>query len=248
MSLSSLYPNPHMQNCPWYDAAASYGAPNLKWCEETLCQWISEPANTWSNGLYLMIALYLFSKWRNHAFSPLKYSPLAIGLMGLFSLIYHLSNFYLTQLLDFIGMFICIYNLLLMNIHRIKKLSMKNYLLIYSLLSILSLIGIHIGYLHHIPIQFSIMLIVLSIFITEFYLYFKKQGPKNYLNFYLSLVFLSIAVMFSTLDIKRIWCDPSNHWAQGHAFWHLSSAVMMYFIHKHYAQLWNEKKMGQLKS
>ena len=81
------------------------GAPNIKWCEETLCQWVSEPANTWSNLGYLFVALGLFSwahRSRHHrihqSFSAVVFS------MGLISFVYHLSNFYGTQVLDFIGM------------------------------------------------------------------------------------------------------------------------------------------------
>ena len=55
-----VYPNPHPPNCPWHSSADLLGAPNIKWCEATLCGWISEPANTWSNLLYLVSALALY--------------------------------------------------------------------------------------------------------------------------------------------------------------------------------------------
>lgn len=247
MSSNMFYPNPHGQTCPWHNAAEKFGAPNLKWCEETLCQWISEPANTWSNGLYILIGVYLFYQWKKHAFLPLRYSSIGIIIMGVSSLIYHLSNFYLTQLLDFFGMFVCIYNLLFMNIHRLHRLTKREYLSYYISAIILSLFIVHWAYISHIPYQASVMVIVLLIFLTELYLFMKKKGAHSYLNFYLSIVFLSLAVMSTTLDLKRIWCDPTNHWIQGHAFWHFFSAIMMYFVHKHYEELWKDKKISQLK-
>ena len=33
---------------PWYKLS-SVALPNVKWCEETLHGWVTEPANTWSN-------------------------------------------------------------------------------------------------------------------------------------------------------------------------------------------------------
>ena len=43
---SNQMQNPHGVGCPWHSITETWGAPNVKWCEETLCQWISEPANT----------------------------------------------------------------------------------------------------------------------------------------------------------------------------------------------------------
>jgi hypothetical protein len=242
----NFYPNPHGPSCPWYDFAEKYGAPNVKWCEETLCQWVSEPANTWSNALYVIIAIYLFYRWRKHAFLPLRYAAHGVFLMGAFSLVYHLSNFYPTQTLDFLGMFLCIYNLLFMNIHRLFPLKKKHYFVAFSLTTFFSMAAMHVAYINHIPIQATVLVIVIAIIITEVVAFFKKLGASNYKNFALALFFLVLGASSSALDLKRVQCDPTNHWIQGHAMWHIFTAIMMYFIHKHYELLWNSKKMKQL--
>lgn len=241
------YPNPHGMSCPWYDFADTLGAPNVKWCEETLCQWISEPANTWSNGLYLVIAVILFFQWRKHAFFPLRYAAHGVFLMGAFSLVYHLSNIYPTQSLDFLGIFLTIYNLVLMNIHRLTRFTKKQYLTTYTVLVIVSMFAMHVAYLNYIPIQATVLVIVILIIVTEIIAFFKKLGVSNYKNFGIAMFFLILGASSSALDIKRVGCNPANHWLQGHAIWHIFDAIMMYYIYKHYELLWNSKKMKPFK-
>ena len=44
-----------LPHCPW----ANWSRPNIKWCEENLCQVITTPANTWSNLVYIIVGLYI---------------------------------------------------------------------------------------------------------------------------------------------------------------------------------------------
>lgn len=224
------YPNPHGASCPWYDITEKFGAPNIKWCEETLCQWISEPANTWSNMLYIIIAVHLFFKWNKHTFLPLRYAPVTIFIIGFASICYHISNFYPSQILDYIGMFFCLFNILLMNIHRLKKLTQMQFLISYIALITISTLLLHIAYLNYIPVQSITFIIAVFILVTEFYCYKKNHDTKNYKNYFIGQAFLILAVISLTIDGNRIWCDPTNHWIQGHALWHIFGAITMYFI------------------
>lgn len=36
---------PLPDGCPW----SGWTLPNLKWCEDNVCAWVTAPANTWSN-------------------------------------------------------------------------------------------------------------------------------------------------------------------------------------------------------
>lgn len=38
---------------------------------------------------------------------------------------------------------------------------------------------------------------------------------------------LIAAAVCSALDAARIWCDPHDHLVQGHALWHLLSAISL---------------------
>ncbi len=234
----SYYVNPHGHSCPWYPAAELFGAPNIKWCEETLCHWISEPANTWSNGLYLILAGYIFwSATRTKQFE-LQWQGPAMFLMGLFSGIYHLSNNYLTQVLDFIGMYLFVYWFIILNFRRLNWVSRKNQIPLFVVLSSVSTIVLHLMYLNFIKIQFIIAAAVIVIITTEVLCFMRRIKPIKYTFFIIGAVFMALAQTASLLDAARVsWiCDPTNHWFQGHALWHILSAIGLTFAYKHYEQ------------
>src|SRR5690606_5345750 len=54
--------------CPWDGLRAATGAPNLDWCEAEVCGWAVEPANTWSNLAYFVVAAWLL--WRRRRAAP----------------------------------------------------------------------------------------------------------------------------------------------------------------------------------
>ena len=101
------------ESCPWQGLAA-YGPPNVKWCEERLCAWINEPANAWSNLAYIFVGLfiYFFTDLRTRRGTSagsslgLEWFPPTIIAVGVCSGIYHASNTYITQMLDFFGMYL----------------------------------------------------------------------------------------------------------------------------------------------
>ena len=60
----ALFSNAHREftispQCPWYEAQQAYGPPNVNWCEQTVCHIINEPANTWSNLIFLFVGLII---------------------------------------------------------------------------------------------------------------------------------------------------------------------------------------------
>jgi hypothetical protein len=232
-----FYQNPHPQGCPWHSFAESYGAPNIKWCEETLCSWISEPANAWSNIAYFIavfIILYLGIKNQHH--SLLRRFPVVIFLMGFFSFIYHLSNFYGTQIFDFVGMFFLLGWTTGFNLIRLGKLK-RNQLWIYMSAIILSLTGlVHLMYLTNIKFQLIMAVGAVFIIITE--IMTAKLKKLHYHWFVGSLIMIAIAFGVSILDHTKIWCHPSDHglFSQGHALWHWLSGFAMIGIYKHYSQ------------
>ena len=231
------YPNPHAPGCPWYDITVTTGAPNIKWCEQTLCQWISEPANTWSNISYLIIALIIayisFKNKHNHQMK--QFGPI-IFFMGMMSLVYHLSNFYGSQILDFIGMFSFVGWTIGMNLIRMEKLNPKNLMKFNIGYSIVNVILVHVMYMTNLKFQSLILIAGIIIVITEFML--RNKTKVKYGSYFTSLSLLIIAFGFSISDGKRIWCHPDHHgwFSQGHAMWHWTAGLAMIFIYLHYAQ------------
>lgn len=48
---------------------------------------------------------------------------------------------------------------------------------------------------------------------------------------------MAVAQAASLLDLARVSCDPGNHFFQGHAVWHLGSALALYLVCQHYRLL-----------
>jgi hypothetical protein len=231
------YPNPHGPSCPWYDITESQGAPNIKWCEETLCQWVSEPANTWSNLSYLIFALviiYLSYKNRHHKLLK-QFGPI-IFFMGAMSFFYHMSNFYGSQILDFVGMFFFVGWVIGFNLVRLGKIKGKHLSWFNLGLASVYTIAMHIMYLTGFKFQVIIILSAFLIITTE--LAAVKITKIKYTWFLAAIVTLGVAFGFSVSDNTRMWCDPSQHgwFSQGHAMWHWVAGLAMLFIYLHYSQ------------
>jgi hypothetical protein len=231
------YPNPHGPSCPWYNITEKTGAPNVKWCEETLCQWISEPANTWSNLSYLIGGLFLlwFARKHKHNAEMLQFGPI-IFFMGSMSFVYHLSNFYLSQILDFIGMFFFVGWTIGMNLIRLGKLKSKHLIAFNLIYSFINTLIMHVMYVNGIKYQVLIIISGLIICLTE---YLARNIVKVYYKwFFATLASLILAFAFSIADGKRIWCNPTDHgwFSQGHAVWHWLAGLGMVLIFFHFQQ------------
>lgn len=230
------YTNPHGPSCPWYSITESQGAPNIKWCENTLCQWISEPANTWSNLGYMIVGLLItylaFKKKEN--FNLKQYGPI-IFFMGAMSFFYHLSNFYGSQILDFVGMFFFVGWAMGMNLIRLEKLK-ENRLLVFNLILGTALTVILHG-MYVTGIKFQAIVLFAGIFIIVTEIMAQKKNPSEYKWIVISVALLIVAFGFSISDGQRLWCHPDEHgwFSQGHALWHWTASLAMFTIYKHYS-------------
>ncbi len=235
--MNPLYPNPHAQSCPWHASAELLGAPNIKWCEATVCSWISEPANTWSNLLFLVVAAIVWFQCRRSAHAELRWMAPAMALMGVFSGIYHASNNYLSQLFDFIGIYLLIFWLLVINLRRIGWITKARQTPSFVLLVIGGVLLVHLMYLTQLRFQLIIAVASLAILVTEL---MARRVPEERvpLGYFLaSMVLLALAQTASLADLTRLLCDPDNRWLQGHALWHLLSALALYCSVQHYRRL-----------
>ena len=222
-----------MFNCPWYYLNQKF-PPNIDWCETMQCSWISEPANTWSNLTYIFLALVLFYHSKKEASKFLKLFPLVLFLMGLFSFIYHASNHYFSQMLDFLGMYLYVCGLIVINLYRLEKLSYSKLLKVYSLFVLVCITFTSIVFWFQFPIQALIGILALVVIGTEWVCY-RKENKKYSLNwFILSILLLVIAGIFSALDVSRIWCEPNNTFLHGHSIWHVISGLGTSAVYFHY--------------
>lgn len=231
------YQNPHGPSCPWYPITEKVGAPNIKWCEETLCQWVSEPANTWSNLGYMIIGVlitYLAFK-KNQNIKLKQFGPI-IFFMGAMSFFYHQSNFYISQVLDFVGMFFFVGWCKGMNLIRLNKMNEKSLITFNLIVAVILCLVMHLMYVSGIKFQILVLISGLFIVVTEVLAQKRLKVPMKW--FFATLGLLTAALSFSVMDGERIWCVPTEHgwFSQGHAVWHWLGSLAMFTIYKHYSQ------------
>jgi hypothetical protein len=228
-------PNPHPHGCFWHEMAAEYGAPDIKYCEETICSFISEPANTWSNLSFIIIGLYIAIRYRKAVLdmSPaLKVYGVNMVSVGIGSLLYHLSNNFLTQFLDFLGMYafaglLMFYHFEQLKLHKSHHL-IRNFIFSFIPFSIL-FFGLRY---FHLPVQFSVILIALISLGTKVILVHKYR-PNLKLFFY-TLIPFTLAITAQLLDINRFMCNPQNHIFQFHGLWHIFNSIGMGMLFFYY--------------
>ncbi len=225
--------------CPWHNSRLNYGAPNLKWCEESLCRWIEEPANTWSNLSYIFAGIYILLKGRQTKSTPIILLGWSAILMGAGSFAYHAINNYPLQIVDFAGMYFYTSAIILFNLIRLGWVSKNNSTITYLILIVINFLLIPLFQsVLHIHIQLIIAVNLVTMLVLEYKMR-QKDSTYSMKDLYLCLGLFAIAETFSLLDVSRIWCDPSRHIIQGHALWHWLGGIAVYYSYRHYRQFKN---------
>ncbi len=221
----------------WVEARALLGAPNINWCEAPLPGLVEEPANTWSNLAYLTVALVL-TRWARER-PHLGHMARAVFWMGSFSLVYHASNNALTQAFDFLGMFLYSGLLLTWNARRLGLVAPDTARTHYlAFLGANALLFFGLGY-YQLPVQMIMAGNTLVLIGSEIFL-FRRAGQRALYGAYLlSLLCILLATVSSALDLSRTWCDPHSL-LQGHAVWHLFTALAIVPLARFYAQFERE--------
>lgn len=219
--------------CPWTDLYNAY-PPNVKWCEAHLCSWVTNPANTWSNLVYIFLAWFIWQSAKKNNPSLKVFGP-SLFIVGTSSLIYHASNNFFTQFLDFIGMYVFVCLMLSLNLWRMGVVNMSSFKKMYwgqvAFFGVLTILGRVVNF----PIQALVLLIGIGITLTEIKLW--KKNPQTKYGYFLGAIFsVLFAVSWSIMDVTRTFCDPHNHIIQGHAIWHLFSALGLWLAYKFYEQ------------
>lgn len=224
---NSIHPS-----CPWSHLEQSFGPANVKWCEERLCAFINEPANAWSNLLFILVGLFIIYKGFKAKPSPLGKFNFIFGLivtfMGTASFVFHATNNYLTQIFDFIGMYFYIYFLFCLSLYHFKKISVRTAINLFWGCVTLSTALIPASRYIHFPYQAIVGFAAVTVALLQIRGWVSdKNYPKKELIFCLG--FFILGAVFSYLDISRTVCHPENHFIQGHALWHLCCGFGCWF-------------------
>ncbi len=231
--MTRLLAPPLPPGCPW----SGWTPPNVDWCEEELCAWVTNPANTWSNLLYVALGLLMWREARRRGSRALSlFGPASIA-VGVFSLVYHASYTWFLQFFDFVGMFLFCFTVLSMNARRLGWIGAERQTAFYlggvALFSALVPVLFEVG----LPIQGLVGILALAMIGQELVLRRRHGARPAHRLWWTALALIAAASICSALDVTRVWCDPTDHWLQGHAAWHLLSAASLYALFRFYAEL-----------
>lgn len=220
--------------CPWW-ALSELRLPNVDWCEAQRCSWVVEPANTASNLAYLAVGLALLWLARDSSSRPLRFFGPAALIVGLSSGIYHASYTFVLQILDFFAMYVFCYLLLTLNLRRLGVLSPEAWRRWYWLLVVgTTALTVAVDFLG-VPIQGIVFALIVGVAASELRLWLREPGTSRGW-FLAALALIAAGGVFSALDVTRVWCDPWHPFLQGHAIWHLLSALALAAAYLHYRQ------------
>jgi hypothetical protein len=228
--------DPLPAGCPW----SGWLPPNVDWCEEELCGWIVNPADTWSNLAYLVFGAIM---WRQASRSGdprvALFAPASV-VVGVFSFAYHASYTYFLQFFDFVGMFVFCFTVITANALRLGWIEHRRQWVFFASGVVVSSASVPLVSQTTIPIQVLVGVLILVILGQELALHRGREADvveADYGPFYLALILLAGAAAFSLADVTRVWCNPQNHWVQGHAVWHLLTASSLYALFVFYSRL-----------
>lgn len=225
------------QACPW----DQYEPATRHFCEAELCQWITKPAESWSNIGFIIIGFYLLKKAKEDNKSNLSLVGLCSIAVGIGSFLFHATATRWGQILDVSAMMWLLSLPLVLNANRLGVLATDKVKLAYGLFSLISTVFI-IFFTKWGILYFGIF-VTIGI-LTELKLYLREKETTDY-KIYLKLLgtfFLAFAIWLT--DILKIICDPDNHIFNGHAAWHLLCAWAVYYIYQFYAQF--ESKISKI--
>lgn len=219
--------------CPWQNLVFR----PAEFCEASLCSWIRQPANTWTNIGFVLAAVFILRAARRDHYEHLRGLALIALATGLGSAFFHASETFVGRLFDYGGMYLGAAYMLSVNVRRWLLPSRRAVRLVFW--------GAVAGpvLLMIVDDQYAVALyIVIGMFcclLLEAFLFLRQRGSGmrtryRWLGAYWLLVLVAFA--FWWLDKKRLLCSPGNHWISGHGAWHLLGALALYFVYLFYRQ------------
>jgi hypothetical protein len=192
----------------------------IEFCEHALW-WGFQPANTISNLAFVFVGIYILRK------DPKAYLGRAAIILGICSGLFHGTSRFAAEYLDLASMFLISTHFLRVHLRAFALPAFAElffYLCLGTSCLILFLIppsGIFI-FAVHVGFMMSFSLVLTRRMRHELRL------DKNMLA---TLGFFALAFIFWCLDYFRIWCNPDNHFVQGHALWHILNSLAIYQLY-----------------
>lgn len=219
------------------------GTPTIKFAEDNVCGYIAQPANTWSNLAYLVIALMIASELKKAKNKTVLWGFVPVyAFMGVTSAFYHASATFVGQFFDFGSIYLFAAFILFLALDRLKIFETKK--LLWVLSGVTLLMFVLLWFLPVLRIYLFAGQIVVFLWVElgltkSEKLKVKNEESSNYkfVNLYLALGIFFLAWGFWWLDELYIWKDPATmHFVNGHTLWHVLTAVSLYFVYRFYTK------------
>jgi hypothetical protein len=222
------------QTCPWSNLEPS----RMSFCEERLCAWVVEPANTWSNVAYLIVGAYLVWRQRHALESALTSFGVTSILVGIGSIFFHGTGTRIGEIIDVSAMYLISGLFVAFAARRLWSLSDARTVALYVALCVISIAWMIVSRSSGIWLFTAE---VTAAGFAELALFRMARGNAPRRQAYREIVWLSLCFVAAftawTLDIRKIVCDPTNHVFGGHAFWHCANSFCLYFYYRFHQRL-----------
>ena len=214
-----------MNQCPW----TQFDRDPYPFCEEALCAWIREPANTWTNIGYLIVGILLWRKRKEH--NLYYYFSFASIFLAFGSGIFHMSNAIWGKKLDVMAMYLVSSTSIFLSLQKRISINERNFFLGFLCLNIIGYPLIGWGKAG------GIFFLLQVIFVILHEITYAQENPlstekKNLLIKIVCVFFGSFTL--SQLDQTGILCDPKNHILTGHGIWHLGTAYCIFLVSEYF--------------
>ena len=195
------------------------------------------PADTWSNLLYIALGVWMWRATRRQGRPDLAlFGPASIA-VGVFSFAYHASYTWALQFLDFVGMFLFCFTVLARNASRLGWIEPRREARFFALGVLGASALVPVLFELGVPIQLTVAACIAVALGQEAALRRRARGVAFPRSYFVGLALLGAAALCSALDVSRVACDPRNHWLQGHAVWHVLTALALLAFFQFYAAL-----------
>lgn len=198
-------------------------------CEQQLYSFVREPANTWSNIGYLIVAVFIFLSNDSYPKRLKKLCAASCACLFVGSTLLHLTGARLGGLADVGSMFFVVSVALSSSFQRLFDLKESS-----ANLVLLFILGLSMSCLLILRFDDSIFAAQVLLLIVLEWRLLSSQKALNSQKLLWALVTQSVAFIIWILDVKKILCDPENHIISGHAVWHLLSAATIYLFFQSY--------------
>lgn len=206
-----------------------YPKDPFPFCEEQLCQFVGQPANTWSNIGYFIAAWMV---WRNRDLGANRYAFAGVGLfLAVGSTLFHMSGSMWAKVLDVGAMLLLSGVCLVLSLNRGHGLTRSYQIGLLIVLSALSYPLIQLGKWGGYVFVFEI--VVISLLELRIRLRVSAEARKL---LHQVLITFPLALGLNMMDQHGPLCWPTNHVFTVHGLWHLMTAFCIYRIAEYYGR------------